>query len=134
MKPAADSPCRNTVSRSRSREQHGEARRNRRDQDGGRLARRDAARVRAAGGAIARAGSRGEPRGRQITFDATGLAIMAILLDRGYRVIANTGIDATLILSGPIHAGLRKSIDVRRPEILVSIGLLIILMAGDQFN
>ncbi|EIP90008.1 hypothetical protein A33K_13592 [Burkholderia humptydooensis MSMB43] len=37
-------------------------------------------------------------------------------------------------MSGPIHAGLRKSIDVRRPEILVSIGLLIILMAGDQFN
>ncbi|KGS84202.1 hypothetical protein X947_3080 [Burkholderia pseudomallei MSHR7334] len=46
----------------------------------------------------------------------------------------DTGIDATLILSGPIRIGPHKSIDLSGPEILVSIGLLIILMSKVRFN
>lgn len=70
---------RDAACRSRLRERRGEAGRNGRNQDGGRPARREAARVRAMCGAPARGGSHGEPMAEQITFDATGLAIMAIL-------------------------------------------------------
>ncbi|WP_179103207.1 hypothetical protein [Burkholderia pseudomallei] len=70
---------RDAACRSRLRERRGEAGRNGRNQDGGRPARREAARVRATCGAPARGGSHGEPMAEQITFDATGLAIMAIL-------------------------------------------------------
>ncbi|EEC36711.1 hypothetical protein BUH_0626 [Burkholderia pseudomallei Pakistan 9] len=37
-------------------------------------------------------------------------------------------------MSGPIRIGPHKSIDLSGPEILVSIGLLIILMSKVRFN